>query len=149
LVLVGLTTDLFGSAPPPPSRISAPGAQVAVVDGDTLRLRDMVVRLAGVQAPPRGQFCHDEDAQMVDCGGAAASALASLIDGRDVSCRLHGHDPMGRPLARCDAGQTNLNRAVVASGWARAEAGEEQLAQAESAAQADHRGLWSRSGKVP
>jgi endonuclease YncB( thermonuclease family) len=149
LVLVGLSTDLFGRAPPPFSRISAPAAQVAVVDGDTLRLRSTVVRLAGVQAPPRGQFCHDADARTVDCGGAAVSALAALIGRRDVACSLHGRDRMDRPLARCEAGQINLNRALVASGWARAETGEEQLAQAESEARSSHLGLWSGSTSTP
>ena len=37
--------------------MTADASQVAVVDGDTLRLRDTVIRLRGVAAPPRGTGC--------------------------------------------------------------------------------------------
>ena len=47
-------TPAPAAAPPPPATIAADPQQVAVVDGDTLRLRDIVVRLRGVAAPRRG-----------------------------------------------------------------------------------------------
>jgi hypothetical protein len=42
------------AASPAAEELSAQPAQVAVVDGGTLRLRDRVVLLQGVRPPPRG-----------------------------------------------------------------------------------------------
>jgi endonuclease YncB( thermonuclease family) len=142
LVTLGLTSDLFGRVPPPPSSISAPPAQVAVIDGDTLRLRETVVRLAGVRAPPRGEACRAGGGQVIDCGAQAAAVLGELVRAQDVACRLDGHDAMSRPLARCEAGGQSLNAAVVASGWARS--GGSELAALEAVAKASHSGLWAQ-----
>lgn len=147
LVMVGMTTDLFGRSPPAPTALSASAAQVAVIDGDTLRLRETVVRLAGVQAPPRGSACHAVADGPVDCGAQAAAVLGRLVQAQDVSCQLSGRDGMGRPQGRCEAGGQSLNSAVVASGWARSRGDDEQLALAEADARARHAGLWMAGTK--
>lgn len=139
--LVGFTGTLFGQAPPP-ARLVARGPTLAVVGADTLRLHDTVVRLAGVLAPPRGQACHDPQGAEEDCGDAAATALSALIGDRPVECRLSGRDNMGRPVGRCAAGGVDLNRAVIAIGWAHATSNAEELAAAERSARAHHLGLW-------
>lgn len=140
LAISGLSTDLFGRTPPPTGRVlAAEPAQVAVIDGGTLRLDRQVVRLLGVDPPPRGERC----GPVADCGSAAANALAGLVRRKPVSCALHGQDDMGRPLGACDAASTDLNRAVVAAGWARAGAGRKDLHEAESRARAQRIGLWA------
>ena len=93
-----------------------------MVDGGTLRLRDRVVRLQGVEPPPRGTACGDDGAGE-DCGAAATNALAALVREAPVACRVTGADGLGRPYAVCQASGTELNRAVVAAGWARADCG--------------------------
>ena len=141
LVMVGLSSDLFGRAQPLPDRILADPAQVAVVDGDTLRLDGRVIRLAGVQAPGRGDTCRGG----TDCGGAATSVLAGLVRDRRVECRLAGHDTMGRPYGDCDANGTDLSRAIVAAGWARARPEIPALADLELRARRQGAGLWAAS----
>ena len=106
---------------PPTEELNAQPAQVAVVDGGTLRLRDRVVRLQGVEPPPRGTICGQRDSADEDCGAAATNALAALVREAQVACRITGEDRLGRPYAICQAGGTELNRAVVAAGWARAD----------------------------
>jgi endonuclease YncB( thermonuclease family) len=142
LVLVGRYTDLFGRAPPGPARVSAEPNEVAVIGGDTLRLDGQVIRLRGVQAPDRGDRCRGD----LDCGGAATSALAGLVRGRRVQCALAGHDHAGRPYAVCDASGTDLSRAIVASGWARAQPGAPELADLELRARRQRTGLWADAG---
>jgi endonuclease YncB( thermonuclease family) len=118
--------------------LSAQPTQVAVVDGGTLRLDDRVVRLLGVEPPARGTSCADQD-----CGAAATNALAAMVQGVPVVCRVTGMDGLGRPFGICQVDGTELNRSVISAGWARADTTEPTLQQAEQAARAEHRGIWA------
>ena len=139
LVMTSIPADLFGRAVPGPDRVVAEADQVAVIGGDTLRLEGHVVRLRGVDAPDRGDHCRGE----LDCGGAATSVLAGLVRDRRVECRLAGTDTAGRPYAACEANGTDLSRAIVASGWARAQPGVPELADLELRARRQRAGLWA------
>jgi endonuclease YncB( thermonuclease family) len=117
--------------------------QLAVLDGATLRVDGHVVRLEGIVAPARGTICHGADRSEMDCGSAAANALATLVRSRNVDCIIRGHDDLGRPIGDCAAAGKALNVALVQDGWARAAAA--ALSQPEAAARAAGRGVW-RSG---
>jgi endonuclease YncB( thermonuclease family) len=91
--------------------VSAGPAEVAVVDGATLKLRDRVVLLQGVAPPTRGAPCAGRD----DCGSAAADALAALVRDAAVTCEVHGADRRGRPLGVCQAKGAELGRALLAT----------------------------------
>jgi len=111
---------------------------VRVTDGDTLELDGLRIRLQGIDAPELAQACNNDDVAY-PCGLQARAALAQLVDGRPVSCESYGHDRYGRTLARCMAGTTELNRAMVKNGWALAYGDYDvQEAQARKA----RRGLW-------
>ncbi len=111
-----------------------PRVQRAVVE----RLCVEAQRLLGVDPPARGEICG-----AADCGAAAANMLAGLVRQKPVSCALQGKDGTGHALGRCNAAGTDLNLALVASGWARAANGRADLRQAETGARADRRGLWA------
>ncbi len=136
LVMVGLSADLFGRARPSPDEITASANQVLVVDGETLRLAGVVVRLSDLIVPARGEAC----AAGPDCGGQASAALAQLVQNRDVACRIAAHDPGGRLLARCEAGGRDINAALVEIGWARTAAPD--LNAVQNNARAHRRGIW-------
>jgi endonuclease YncB( thermonuclease family) len=123
--------------------LDAAPAQVAVVDAGTLRLQDHVVRLLGVDPPVRGATCRSHDGTGFDCGAAATNAVAALIRETPVACRLSGHDNFGRPFALCEASGTDLNRAVIAAGWARADRTQPALRRDEENARTQGRGLWA------
>jgi endonuclease YncB( thermonuclease family) len=125
---------------PGPSHLSAAADRLAVLDGGTLRVGDHVVRLEGIAAPARGSVCHGGGAVDMDCGSAAANALASMVRGGGVDCTIQGHDDQGRPEADCVAGGMRLNEALVLDGWARAETVE--LRGSEATARAAGRGIW-------
>lgn len=139
---VALPSDLFGSGPRG-QEILAASATVRVIDGETLSMDGQITRLAGVRAPGRGQLCHDAGGREYDCGAAAAAALARLVSGRDVECRLQGRDAQGRPLGQCRAGGADLNASLVADGWVLANAGAAALQPLEAAAREGRRGLWA------
>ncbi len=76
------------------------------------------MRLAGIDAPERGQSCW-LDTTPRDCGQVASEALAALIGGGAVDCTLKGEDRYGRRLGVCfNAGGRDLNAALVRSGMA-------------------------------
>lgn len=144
---VALPSDIFGSAARG-EELRAGNAAVRVVDGETLALDGQVLRLAGVRSPSRGQVCHDVAGRDYDCGAAAAAALARLIAGRDVTCRVQGRDGMGRPLGHCRAGGADLNASLVADGFVLAGAGAAALQSLEAMARDGKRGLWATAADV-
>nr|WP_237182313.1 thermonuclease family protein [Roseomonas marmotae] len=146
LVGLGLPTNLFGSAPAEQDW-TVPAASVRVVDGDTLRLDDRVIRLSGLLSPERGQTCRTAQGAGFDCGAMAAQALARLVQGRDLTCHLRGRDRFGRATGICQTGDVTLNAALVSSGWALAE--NETLAPLEAAARQGGQGLWSNLSGAP
>jgi endonuclease YncB( thermonuclease family) len=134
---------------PPPMPIAAADelvaqpAEVAVIDGGTLKLGDRVVRLFGVEPPSRGTPCGMSDNASQDCASAATNALAAMLRDLPVACRVTGVDALGRPYAICQANGAELNTAVIAAGWARADTEQPELKSAEQAARAAHRGVWA------
>ncbi len=142
VVMLAAPADLFGRVPPLTGLLRAGPAEVAVVDGETLVLNETIVRLDGVAAPARGQVCRSSEDAQTDCGAEAAAALAGFVRGRDVSCRLNGRDREGFARAVCEAAGQELNRALVAAGWARARVDMPGLAPEEAAARSAGRGLW-------
>ena len=85
------------------------------VDGDTLRMGDVRVRLWGIDAPERKQSCVAEGLEW-DCGLLAMAALRSRAT--DVTCREKGRDGYGRVLAVCFERGDDVNAWMVSEGWA-------------------------------
>jgi endonuclease YncB( thermonuclease family) len=145
---LGLPANLFGNAPREQDW-TASAAQLRVVDGDTLRLGERTLRLAGLISPVRGQTCTTAGGVGFDCGGAAAEALARLVRNRDMACRVQGRDRFGRALGTCQAGGVETNAAMVEAGWALAEPDAAALLAVEQGARAAQRGLWSNQAGAP
>jgi endonuclease YncB( thermonuclease family) len=139
LLTTVMPTDLFGNPPPPPAHVAANADRIAVIDGETLLVDGLVIRLRGITAPDRGDRCLPS----MDCGEAASAAMAALVRDRRLECDLSGHDGAGRPLASCAANGSDLSHAIVASGWARATSGVPDLADLELRARRQGHGLWA------
>jgi endonuclease YncB( thermonuclease family) len=150
LISVAVPGDLFGPTARMPT-VSARAADIRVLDGETLRLGDRVIRLHALQVPERGQAaCRDGGGRAADCGAAAAAALAALVATRDVACRIHGEDRHGRALGTCEAGGVEVNASLVAAGWALADGTRAPaLAAIEAAARQGARGFWAAAAPAP
>lgn len=119
---------------------------IAVVhDGDTLTLAGERIRLLGIDAPEYGQIC-SRDGEDYPCGRKARAALVELIGGRSVSCSGWERDRYGRLLASCRAGDTDVNRTMVATGWAVAYG---DFGEAEADARKRGAGLWAGEFERP
>ena len=136
VVAVTASNQIMAPGTLPAEVITALPGQVAVIDGETLRVGATVIRLSDILAPSRGEAC----AAGPDCGGRATAALADLVRGQSVECHVSGRDGMGRPAGRCDAGGRDVNIALVATGWARAET--PAFSDAETDARTHKRGIW-------
>ncbi|QDP20433.1 thermonuclease family protein [Sphingomonas xanthus] len=118
-------------------------------DGDSLDIGDVRVRLFGIDAPELSQTCQ-KGGQSWDCGRDAKDRLASLVQGREVRCVPTGFDVHGRTIARCSAGGVDLNRAMVASGYALAfRRYSHDYVSAEQSAKLGKKGLWAGTFQAP
>lgn len=109
------------------------------VDGDSVRLDAVDIRLAGLDAPELRQTC-ERAGQNWNCGAAARSALASRLGRGPVTCTSRGLDRYGRTLAICAVQGQDVNAALVREGMAVAYGGyEREQAEARDA----RRGIWA------
>jgi len=80
-----------------------------VIDGDTLEVAGVRVRLEGVAAP-----------ELSEAGGDAARVfLERLVEGRVVVCAPTGRRSRGRRVAVCRLDGRDLGEMVIAAGLAR------------------------------
>ena len=87
------------------------------IDGDSLMVSDQEVRLFGIDAPELMQTC-TRNGEPWNCGQVAKDQLAELIAGKQVVCVPVTVDRYRRTVARCTAGAVELNRVMVAVGYA-------------------------------
>ena len=53
--------------------------QASVIDGDTLEIHGIHIRLWGIDAPESSQLCRGEDSLQYRCGGQAANDLSAYL----------------------------------------------------------------------
>ena len=90
----------------------------SVVDGDTIEIHGRRIRLHGIDAPESRQECTRADGTSWRCGQQAAFALSDRIGRSVVRCDPRGYDRYGRIISVCFKDTLDLNRWMVASGWA-------------------------------
>ena len=116
-----------------------------VSDGDSLAFGEERVRLMGVDAPELEQRCRRQDAEYA-CGRLARDALARLIGDRAVVCTGRQRDIYSRLLVSCRVGEEDINRKMVALGWAVSYG---DFTMEEQAARRSGAGLWAGSFDRP
>lgn len=123
--------------------------QATSVDGDSLSVGGLSVRLFGIDAPEATQTCTRDGSQWM-CGEEAARQLGALIEGRQVVCRGKGTDAYGRTLAICEASGLELNKTMVSLGWALAfrSYSTDYIAD-EGIAKAARLGIWNSQFRLP
>ncbi len=118
--------------------------RAVVVDGDTIRLNRNSIRLEGIDAPERRQYCENPSGRYA-CGSKATNHLRKLINSRAVTCRGWKYDVYNRLLAICHRSNQSdnvlsLNARMVFDGWA---VSFYDFPKEEKAAESAARGLWS------
>lgn len=121
-----------------------------VVDGDTLVVSGVRIRMGAVDAPERSQSCTDAHGALRLAGEDARLALAAKVAGQELRCEPHGQDAHGRTVAKCFMGREDLGEWLVRAGYAFAyrSYGVEYVA-AEDDARTARRGLWAGRCEPP
>jgi endonuclease YncB( thermonuclease family) len=118
---------------------------VAVVDGDSLRMGEMSIRLKGLDAPELKQSC-TRAGVAYPCGRVAREALLKLVAGRKPRCRVQGRDRYGRSLAQCFVDGSDVGATLVESGYAVGYGGYERE---EARARSRSAGVWAGEFERP
>lgn len=146
----------------PPSSVAVPSGvphivvtddsitgQASVVDGDTLEIHGIRIRLNGIDAPEASQKC-DANGASYRCGQKAAFALDEILADKAVVCVKLDTDRYGRTIAKCTVAQTDVSAEMVRRGWAIAYRKYSlEYVPLEDAARAKAVGLWAGSFENP
>jgi endonuclease YncB( thermonuclease family) len=118
--------------------------QAFVIDGDTLEIQGVRIRLFGIDAPESDQTCHDDDGKLYRCGLKAADELSSFTAGKTVSCMPQNLDQYGPVFAVCSVGDIDIADWMVRNGfaldWPQYSRG--KYAEAQKAAEHSGDGMW-------
>lgn len=117
-----LLANVVGSLLP----LSMPSGAVAqsimgiasVIDGDTIEIHGTRIRLHGIDVPESRRVCMRPTGEEWRCGQQAALALSERIGRSTIRCEPRDRDRYGRIVAICFKGNDDMNRWMVASGWA-------------------------------
>jgi endonuclease YncB( thermonuclease family) len=118
LLLLVTVIGLGLARPAPAAEPEILAGAAAVIDGDTFRIGETVVRLYDVDAPELAQTCAGGPARLAPCGAYVADALAERLAGREVRCEVLKLDQYDRRVARCEVEGEGLSQWLVASGLA-------------------------------
>jgi endonuclease YncB( thermonuclease family) len=121
-----------------------------ILDGDTVAINGIRVRLQGIDAPEMEQFCLDNKGRRADCGKGVRDRLREKSAGRAWTCKVLGQDVYSRSLARCNVGGEDIQKWLVRSGFALSYKQYSHDYDAdEQAARNAHAGLWSGAFIAP
>jgi endonuclease YncB( thermonuclease family) len=140
LIAVMILIARIADPPAPPITGNA-----RVIDGDSLVVAGTEIRLYGIDAPEYRQTCTRAGVAWA-CGREAASALRTMVTGRDLACRARDLDRYDRTVATCRAGELDVGGAMVKGGMAIAYGAYDAE---EREAKAARRGLWSSTFDRP
>lgn len=121
-----------------------------IVDGDTLDLDGLRIRLYGIDAPEFQQTCSRTEEPYWPCGQAAAHALSNKILNDRIECVQKDIDSYRRVVGVCSLNGEDLNAWLVSTGWAIAylEYSKDYVEQ-EAAAKLAGLGIWNSTFVAP
>ncbi|MDD3287810.1 MAG: thermonuclease family protein [Alphaproteobacteria bacterium] len=120
---------------------------LSVIDGDTIYIGDIKLRLLCLDAVELHQTCLDKNGAEYACGDMALQALQDAIADRPVTCKSTAQDKYSRPLANCQTDSGDLSYEVVKRGWAISSC--KSTKKAEEQAKAKKLGIWQGSFEIP
>jgi endonuclease YncB( thermonuclease family) len=115
-------------------------------DAATFLVTDRTIRLASVEALPRGGVCKLADGDNWPCGTTALFALRRFLQGRAIECFFLGTDKSDPLTAPCRIGRMDIGLWLVRQGWVKTGAdAPEAYQKAAEAAHCARLGLWRGS----
>src|ERR1700730_4730214 len=87
-------------------------------DGDQLVIGNTRIRLGGIDAPSSDQLCLNNNGERWTCGVAARDELIKHAGNKSWTCHTRTTDRRGRIVARCEVDGEDIQKWIVANGWA-------------------------------
>ena len=87
-------------------------------EGDQITIGNTRIRLGGIDAPAADQLCLNTKGERWTCGVAARDELIKHAGNKSWTCRTRNTDRRGRTVARCEVDGEDIQKWMVASGWA-------------------------------
>ena len=88
-----------------------------VIDGDTLKINNIIYRIYGIDAPEKNQTCSTRNYNWA-CGLVATNELIKLVAGEEIICKKISKDRYNRIIAKCFVNRIDIGKTMVNSGWA-------------------------------
>lgn len=91
-----------------------------MIDGDSLEINDMSIRLEAIDAPEMRQTCYDSSGTPYKCGVESRNQLLKKISNSRVACSLNREDRFGRSLGYCSIdrpGVSSVDPAKSLNAW--------------------------------
>lgn len=92
--------------------------RVVVIDGDTIDVGDVRVRIHGIDAPEKDQKCTSKQDQQWPCGAWVSAQVRERLQGRIATCVRVEIDKYGRVVATCSVNGDDVGRGLVSDGLA-------------------------------
>ncbi len=98
-----------------------------VTDGDTIKINDQKIRLFGIDAPEKKQFCKEVYLSFLifnfkrdyKCGEKSTNALKKKIQGKNIRCLVQNNkDRYRRNIGICYLKKQDINSWLVKNGYA-------------------------------
>src|SRR5450631_1350021 len=89
-----------------------------VREGDTVVIGNTRIRLGGIDAPSVDQLCLNNSGERWTCGVAARDELIKHADIKTWTCHVQRTDRRGRQVAHCEVEGEDIQKWMVANGWA-------------------------------
>lgn len=124
--------------------------KVQVVDGDTIKISGITIRLFGIDAPEAKQKCLDGNSTAWNCGTKSTELLKSLVENKHIRCVSKDVDQYGRVVAVCTDENLNINALMVSNGMAVAYRNySTEYIDEEDAAKSASIGVWAGKFEYP
>ena len=132
-----------------------------IIDGDTVHINNLKIRLEGIDAPEIKQKCKKEKLKIsstlgytfyedYDCGKNAKEKLKAKVNDSNIKCISFTKDRYKRYLATCFKEEINLNGWMVRNGYAVAyRKYSKKFVSQEIFAKKEKLGLWSGTFMMP
>jgi endonuclease YncB( thermonuclease family) len=125
--------------------------RASIIDGDTLEIQGVRIRLWRIDAPETDQLCSKQGGEHYGCGQKAANDLDAFIGRRPVECVEVDRDRYKRAVAVCTVAGIDLAEWLVKNGqavdWPQYSKG--AYAAAQSEAKRATLGMWGGSLNAP
>ena len=129
-----------------------------VIDGDTLRLNDIKIRLYGIDAPEVNQKCYKQffSFNLLNynkkyyCGKETSNKLKVFLKNSKIVCQIKGEDRYKRKIAICFKNSIDINAWLVKEGLAVAyKKYSKRYSYLEKQARDQKKGIWAGQFDMP